>query len=264
MKEFEGHYLFVDGAYLDKVLASYADRFYQGKAIEIDYRRIIGGHERCFYYDCPVQKKSNQSKAAFQEDVQIQLEKFQKIASTKGVHLFTGQLRGRDSRIRQKGIDVKMAVDMFSHAIRKNMTHATLLSGDLDFYPIVDALVDHGIFVTLYCDKKSASQDLIRAADDKQFFSPWSIFRWISKSMTNPPIEPIKRKLILLPNIPVIKTGSRFDGKKVYAYRQPDGYSIAYPQGASGDYCEIRHPDFDIALNFVELEIDSVSWNESE
>ena len=38
---------------------------------------------------------------------------------------------------------------MLSHAHRKNMHKTTLLTGDLDFKPLVDALVQDGMFVTL-------------------------------------------------------------------------------------------------------------------
>ncbi|MBD2254416.1 NYN domain-containing protein [Nostoc parmelioides] len=44
----------------------------------------------------------------------------------------------------QKEIDIMIAVDMLTHSFQKNMDEATLLAGDLDFKPLIDALVLNG------------------------------------------------------------------------------------------------------------------------
>ncbi len=36
-----------------------------------------------------------------------------------------------------------------THAFRRNMTHATVVTGDRDFQPLLHALVDSGTYVTL-------------------------------------------------------------------------------------------------------------------
>ncbi len=61
-------------------------------------------------------------------------------------------------------VDVMIAVDMLRHTHKGNMARCTLLTSDLDFKPLVDALVQEGMHVTLWHGNK-ASRDLRRAAD---------------------------------------------------------------------------------------------------
>jgi hypothetical protein len=67
---------------------------------------------------------------------------------------------------RQKGVDILLAVDMMNHAVRQNMVSAILLSGDGDFQPLVEAVVQMGLFVTLAGDINHTSRELAVAADD--------------------------------------------------------------------------------------------------
>ena len=147
------NYIFIDGGYLDKVLERFGQEIFDCTPLNISYEKVRGSHSRGFYYDCPIKIKSGQDDEGFQEAQSLQNTKFSKIEGTQGMHLFTGILKGSRQKLRQKGIDVKIAVDMFTHAIRENMDRATLLAGDLDFYPIVDALVRNGVYVTLLCEK---------------------------------------------------------------------------------------------------------------
>jgi uncharacterized LabA/DUF88 family protein len=56
------------------------------------------------------------------------------------------------------------------------MNEATLLTGDLDFKPLIDALVQEGMFVTLWYPHGSTSKELIAAADRSQRFSISSVY----------------------------------------------------------------------------------------
>ena len=63
----------------------------------------------------------------------------------------------------QKKSDVMIAVDMLTHTFRR-VQEAILLTGDLDFKPLIDALVNDGMFVTLW-HPPQAIKELIAAAD---------------------------------------------------------------------------------------------------
>jgi NYN domain len=58
---------------------------------------------------------------------------------------------------------------MMNHAARQNIKTARLLSGDLDFEPVVRALVEMGVFVHVIGDKRTTARKLIAAAD---YFRP--------------------------------------------------------------------------------------------
>ncbi len=70
----------------------------------------------------------------------------------------------------QKKIDVMIAVDMLTHTFRRNMHQATLLTSDLDFKPLLDALVHEGMFVTLWYPPNDTNKELVAAADRRQPF----------------------------------------------------------------------------------------------
>ena len=51
------------------------------------------------------------------------------------------------------------------------MNKATLLTGDMDFKPLLDALVQEGMYTTLLHDPKSTSKELLYAADSNEVLS---------------------------------------------------------------------------------------------
>jgi len=56
------------------------------------------------------------------------------------------------------------------------MHEATLLTGDLDFKPLVDALVYEGMFVTLWYPPATTAKELIAAADRSERFNIASVY----------------------------------------------------------------------------------------
>jgi hypothetical protein len=90
------------------------------------------------------------------------------IAALDGYFVRRGSLRGK--RRRQKEVDVLLAVDMLSHSHRRNTDRMMLLGGDLDFRPLVEALVDQGTIVTVDCDARG-SKELTLAADSQKLLT---------------------------------------------------------------------------------------------
>jgi uncharacterized LabA/DUF88 family protein len=92
----------------------------------------------------------NETDQAYEARVRPQRELFDSAAGVDRVHVYEGDARRRRKRgLEQKKVDVMIAVDMLTHTFRRNMHEATLLTGDNDFKPLVDALVHEGMFITI-------------------------------------------------------------------------------------------------------------------
>ena len=108
---------------------------------------------RTYYYDCVEEKpRDSERQEDFEQRVAAQNAYTSQLHSLPGVHVRLGTLAGRKRR--QKEVDVLLAVDMLTHGFNRNMGRAALLSGDLDFRPVVEALVRGGIFVEMWCREK--------------------------------------------------------------------------------------------------------------
>ncbi|WP_283472094.1 NYN domain-containing protein [Methylosinus trichosporium] len=96
-------------------------------------------------------------------------------------HVRTGEARHRRKRgNEQKMVDVQLAVDALSMASRGLFTSCTLITGDLDFKPLVSALVDMGVDVTLLFPDDETNDDLKAAADQSDALTIATLQSWIS------------------------------------------------------------------------------------
>jgi uncharacterized LabA/DUF88 family protein len=178
MRQQETTYLFVDGGYLRGVLNGLSrDLFHV--PIELSPQSLSNGFRKVFYYDCPPEQRDNEPSDDFAQRSGQYESWLGRLRETPGVHVVEGSTSGRRKQ-RQKQVDVAIAVDMLSHSHRQNMTQATLLSGDLDFKPVVDALVRDGMWVTVWCEQASASRELWLSADSRRDLSTRTIFDVLS------------------------------------------------------------------------------------
>lgn len=129
-------YLFVDGSYLQSFLNTTGKAFF-GEKPDLDYKSFFQGFEKVFYYDCFSEKKSGETEEQYKERRLLQENFFNSIRSIDGCHVFLGSTAGEGKKVRQKQIDVMIAVHMLTHTSRENMERTTLLSGDLDYKPLV-------------------------------------------------------------------------------------------------------------------------------
>ncbi|HXC56655.1 MAG TPA: NYN domain-containing protein [Rhizomicrobium sp.] len=120
-----------------------------------------------FFYDAlPIQRKGESAEAwrSRHETKQAHLER---LALTDRFYVFEGDIRRKGEELKdrpeQKKVDIAIAVDMLSHAFRRTMDEATLLTGDLDFRPLLDALAAEGMPTTLI-HPKHATVELKRSA----------------------------------------------------------------------------------------------------
>lgn len=182
------HYMFIDGAYLSKRVEALARIF--GSAPKLDYRKIKselgnvtstnrGLITRVFYYDCLNDvRSSNESEEAFDGRVKSQEQFFDELRAIEGFHVREGSVSGHGKKLRQKKVDVLLAVEMLTHAVRGNMDVAHLLAGDLDFKPVVDALVQYGTYVIVHAQPRHCARELRNAADHYYPLTVGTYYSW--------------------------------------------------------------------------------------
>jgi uncharacterized LabA/DUF88 family protein len=167
-------YLFVDGAYLRERLDHLAQRYFGGQPLPIDYRSLFGAFEKVFYFDCTPPRRGDETEDAFKAREKGAEARFRILRRLPGCHVFLGQTKNQ----RQKGVDVQLAVQALVHVFRHNTREITVLSGDSDFKPLVDALVLEGAYVTLAYEPRSTARELIDAADAQWVLWPHIVFRY--------------------------------------------------------------------------------------
>jgi uncharacterized LabA/DUF88 family protein len=162
-------YLFVDGASLSYALQDASSRYFSNVPIEIDYSRFGSFFTKIFYYDAIPVQEQDESEADYKKRIAAKESQLRHIRSFDRYHVYEGEARRRKGRgLEQKKVDVLITVDMLMHSFRGNMHKATLLTGDLDFKPLIDALVQDGMFVTLWYPTQATNDELITAADARQ------------------------------------------------------------------------------------------------
>lgn len=160
-------YLFIDGGCLRAVLEQMSVRYTGGAALNLDYGALTRDYSKVFYYDALPERKSDEDETTYFARIAPQRRLLDHLCSLDRFHVYEGDVRRSSARRgpEQKKIDVMIAVDMLTHSFRRNMHEATLLTGDLDFKPLIDALVHEGMFVTLWYPPGETAKELIAAAD---------------------------------------------------------------------------------------------------
>lgn len=93
---------------------------------------------RAYFYIAPVAREGNEEKYRAQQKFFSALDNISYL--TKKL----GRLEKRDNTWVEKGVDVQLAVDMLSMAVKNLYDTAILVSGDGDFAGVVEAVKDLG------------------------------------------------------------------------------------------------------------------------
>lgn len=157
-------YLFIDAGYLNFRILNWA-KYFDGNKIEINFRKLTKGYNKIFYYDGIAQNDSKK------------IEELNSLREIDNFHVFTGTTKGEGKKKKQKQVDVLITVNMLMHTIRNNMDSCTLLAGDEDFKPLIDALVQEGMNVTIWSERTSASKNLLYSADRRKELSLMQIWQ---------------------------------------------------------------------------------------
>lgn len=184
----EREYLFIDGGCLRGAVKKIClDVFGDENAYQPLVSSVAEGKfDKVYYYDAVPGKNHREPQAAYEARVQPDHDRFSQIQALDRVHIALGQIVGKDRR--QKGVDVRLAVDMMTHAFRGNITRATLFAGDADFVPLIKALVAEGLQVTLW-HPPQANAELKGAADSTRPFDFRTDHQCLTENGTQPAFQ---------------------------------------------------------------------------
>jgi len=179
-------YLFIDGGFLDALVDKTTHWFgVEGDLGPLTYGAIAGPYQRTFYYDALPAKKENEDEVAYALKLRAKERKFERINRTPFMHTREGITRNRTgggSRLEQKGVDILMAIDVYKHASIRTIDEAHIMSTDLDFFPLFEALRDTPVSTHLHCYPPETSKDLMFLADQVYPVNFFTILEWSQRS----------------------------------------------------------------------------------
>lgn len=264
----EQHYLFIDGGYLRKCLDVFRDLFgTPTPEASLEFGRIkeLCRARRAFYYDClDDRERQGDAVEARERRIKEQEQFFGNIDTLSGFHVRLGSMSGQQKKARQKKVDVMLAVDMLTFGLSKNMTVATLLAGDADFVPIIEALVRAGTFTRVLFEKRSASRELYHAADARLELSVQMLHQWMSSDWRQAhhlPEQGAQDGLPVLPDNDCMREGQMSTRKALVFFRH--GKYTLYIEGAWHGQCLVlTHQDFAVLERYATLHHGTISWYE--
>jgi uncharacterized LabA/DUF88 family protein len=175
-------YLFVDAGHLRTSFRRVIDAWCTGSR-RLDVRKVSShfSANKTFYYDSLDDSlHERETPEAQRERIGAQEAVFRAINALPNTHVRLGSVTGTRKKLRQKEVDILIAVDMMTHAVRGNMAKAVLLTGDRDFTPLVEALVQLGLTIDVAGDRRSTSDILAAAADSYRALTLRIYHSWMS------------------------------------------------------------------------------------
>lgn len=260
-------YAFVDGAYLRRVADEFIAEMFSVSA-EIDFQQLRGvasNVERVFYYDCLNDiRKDGESDTDCARRVEAQQAILNGIQSLEGFHVRLGSLSGARKKLRQKKVDVLLAVEALDHAFRGNMSRACLIAGDLDFAPLVDSLIRLGTYVQILYAPKSAARELYSAADIGQPINFTNVYNWSTPDFRKRHSIPMAISNAPLPTgvaHPPIKSG-RVNGSQISLYEAGNDYLLYSPKFDLHSYSlQVRFADREFLEKYFSIIYGPITWD---
>jgi uncharacterized LabA/DUF88 family protein len=165
--------IFIDGGYLSKIGKYFGEPTVDIAKLSIELAR---GQEilRTYYYDC-LPYQSNPPTPEESLRLSSKQRFFHRLNSLPKCQVREGKLqfKGLDNTGRtifvQKGVDVRLSVDMLSLAAQRAISEAVLLAGDGDLLHAVIGVKELGVNTTLfhYGSPSSYSHDLWLECDER-------------------------------------------------------------------------------------------------
>jgi len=256
-------YLFIDGEYLRRVHNDAMQSVFRCDG-EIDFQELkrVTDAKRAFFYDCLDDvKRQNETDRDYEARVAAQEAYFGDIRSLKGYHVRLGSLRGSAKRLRQKEVDVLLATDMLTHGYDGNIEKAVLIAGDLDFRPIVDALVRRGVFVEIWYEQKSGAKELWWAADfgrELNFRSLYALNTNSFQSRNRLPRSQETHDAFI--NITLDRRGLSKEGREVHLMQDSGRGEFALSVTAPGTMYWFMHDDRGVLERYFEIVFGPIDW----
>lgn len=171
---------FIDGAYLDHVLANeFPNR-------RIDYQSFIraivaeAGPDReivrAYYYHCLPYQDARPTTEQSERFSRMQ-KFFRALQRTSRFEVRQGRLafRGLDDKgdpiFEQKRTDLLLGIDLVLLATKRSIDEAFIIAGDSDFIPAIHAAKSEGVVIYLVCGD-TCHDDLLDEADERIRITP--------------------------------------------------------------------------------------------
>jgi uncharacterized LabA/DUF88 family protein len=220
----------------------------QPDGVAVSFPELRREFAKVFYYDAVPAQDHKEEREAWIERIRPQTDEFAKIRALAGFHVQLGDLRGRAGNQRQKRVDVQIAVDMLLHTFRQNMERCTLLAGDVDFQPLIEALIREGMFVDVW-HPPQASPALLDAADGR---TPLTA-RFLGAALQRANGRPLLARSFegVRPKAPADLRHHWGDGEYAYDLRYDhEGYWLLerYVAAFAGRTLQIRDPSLRIVI----------------
>jgi uncharacterized LabA/DUF88 family protein len=247
-------YLFIDGRHLHETLRTFSSKYFDSRKVMLDARLLTSGFQKCFYYDCDPVRRDDENEQDFKIR-KSEADSFEmNLVNQPGVHIYKGAIRGMGKKTRQKGVDVAIAVDMLTHSYRKNIGRATLFAGDLDFLPLVEALVLDGLYVTLWYCRERTSKELINAVDQRKLFSVNSIYDFLDTDFRlTIPQKPTESSRARIQGRNPIRSGIwEENGSKIEIFETDGTYELTAWDGSSQNEVVRSHPSMELLVDFCQ------------
>jgi uncharacterized LabA/DUF88 family protein len=243
-------YLFIDGGCLRDI----SNRFFNGNEVQIDYSKLSSGFAKTFYYDAFPAQKGNETDNDYENRTKPVKELFDHLSTLNGFHVYEGITRFRRKQAEQKKVDIMIAVDMLTHSFRRNMHRITFLASDLDFKPLIDAVVQSGMFIILWYKKGSTNAELLAAADARASFDIRTLYSYTTDQF---------QKQFSIPHAfssPKDVSGYALYHKwqdinkgEVELYKSDDSFILVFLEGVNpGYYFHIKHDNLEFLTKYVE------------
>jgi len=266
-------YLFIDGGYLRKKHSESMRRVFTvdgaldfGTVHNWFYGRVQSAiPRRVFYYDCIHDiKLASEPEADFDKRVKAQKADFEHIQSLEGFHVRLGKLTGSIGNIRQKGVDVRLAVEMLDNAFRKNMGAVLLLAGDADFVPLVEAVTRLGTWVEVYYAPKGAAKELYSAADKGVPIALNDFWSWNTQAFRDSHPLP-KAQYNVTFSVEALRPASRKEGTDYELTTVSFGMSLDTKEffiyvHEPGNVMLFTHSDQDLLTRYYEEQFGPITW----
>jgi uncharacterized LabA/DUF88 family protein len=225
-----------------------------------------GAVRRIFYYDCLRDiREQGETEPQFNARVQKQKDELEAIQALPGFHVHLGRLTGSGRNLRQKGVDVLLAVEMLDHAFRKNMGDAYLLAGDGDFVPLVEAVTRLGTWVEVFHDPRTASRELCAAADVGVPLSINDFWSWSTNALqlAHPLPAPDHNAQYTVDNLGPVnrREGTNEAGTRVTLGQQIDPVRFFLYIHQRGNVTVFRHSDSDILERYYHDRFGQIAWD---
>ena len=243
-------YLFIDAGCLRQMVDVAATRYPPFSLSSLDFTKLVAGYRKTFYYDAPPPPPSSETAVTHPKRLADQDALFDELRSIRGLHVYEGDSRRRKKRVEQKKVDVMIAVDMLTHAFRRNMHHATLLTADLDFKPLLDALVQDGMHVELWYPHGKPNKELVASADSRRPLTFRDLLEWSTDTYRrdHPPPKRISKPGKDVADWEIVDEWPTEIGTTAEVYRTPSPftYTAVFPSMHNRDkdyYSYVSHRD---------------------